>query len=170
MNFHRTLPRHFACVLIGIVGLVWVVGCSKEADQPSTLTKFEKEDAGMNAAIEQARGTVETFITRVGQPATERDMVNVKIAMRTETGGSEHFWCDSVTYENGVFSANIANEPGSRLYKFGQRVEAKQRELSDWMFVENGKLVGGYTLRYMYSLMPESKKQEFRQSVPFQLD
>ena len=41
----------------------------------------------------------------------------------------------------------------------GDRVSVNPNEITDWAFVENGRLVGGYTIRVLYSeLSPERRK------------
>lgn len=142
---------------------------SKSAS-PNGVTQFSQSDAGMNAAIAQARGSVEQFVARLGRPVSAADFVSVKIGLPTSDGSREHIWCDNVKVSGGTFTAKIANEPVDSRYKLGQQVSAAKGEISDWMYVENGKLVGGYTLRHMVSQMNASERELFKKSVPFKLE
>lgn len=134
------------------------------------VTQFSQNDAGMNAAISQARGSVEQFVARLGRPVSAADFVSVKIGLPTSDGSREHMWCDNVKVSGGTFTANIANEPVDTKYKIGQQVSAAKGEISDWMYVEKGQLVGGYTLRHMVSQMSASEREQFKRSVPFKID
>jgi len=162
--------RLLGTCLLSVCVLTMSVSCDARKQPSDGITSFEKDDAGMNSAISQARSTVDHFITRLNAPVTDDDMVSVKIAMATTDGSFEHIWCDGVVFREGTFTANIANEPRDKQYVYGQQVTAKSGEISDWMFVENRKLVGGYTVRYMYSQMSATEKADFLRAVPFALE
>jgi uncharacterized protein YegJ (DUF2314 family) len=49
-------------------------------------------------------------------------------------------------------------------------VKTAKNEISDWMYVENKKLIGGYTIRVLRDNMPPEERREFERSVPFTLD
>jgi uncharacterized protein YegJ (DUF2314 family) len=64
----------------------------------------------------------------------------------------------------------IANPPVRKDLKFKQRVQIEFSHLSDWMFVDNGKLVGGFTTRLLRKRMaPEEKKRADAES-PYRID
>jgi uncharacterized protein YegJ (DUF2314 family) len=51
----------------------------------------------------------------------------------------------------------------------GDRVHVTPKELSDWMYIEDGVLKGGYTIRVLhYQSSPEEQK-EFLKHVPFSI-
>ena len=52
----------------------------------------------------------------------------------------------------------------------GQKVTVEPSKISDWMFVQNGRLVGGYTLRVLRDAMSPSERKEFDKNVPFVID
>ena len=54
--------------------------------------------------------------------------------------------------------------------KLGQLVSVSPAEISDWVYVDNGKLVGGYTIRSHYNEMSSTKKKEFDRSVDFRMN
>jgi uncharacterized protein YegJ (DUF2314 family) len=54
--------------------------------------------------------------------------------------------------------------------KAGDLVSVNPDEITDWVFVDNGKLAGGYTIRAHYNeLSPEQKKQ-FDQLADFRIE
>lgn len=53
---------------------------------------------------------------------------------------------------------------------FGDQVEVLPSKISDWMIVEDNKLIGGYTIRVLRDEMSDDKKKEFDQSVPFTIE
>lgn len=153
-----------------VVALIASFVVKRTRTNSNGVTQFSQNDAGMNAAIAQARGSVEQFVARLGRPVSDADFVSVKIGLPTSDGSREHMWCDNVKLSGGTFTANIANEPVDSRYKLGQKVSTAKGEISDWMYVENGKLVGGYTLRHMVSQMSASEREQFKKSMPFRIE
>jgi len=54
--------------------------------------------------------------------------------------------------------------------KIGQTVTVERAKISDWMYIENRKLVGGYTLRALRETLPPDERANFDKSVPFVID
>jgi uncharacterized protein YegJ (DUF2314 family) len=46
--------------------------------------------------------------------------------------------------------------------KSGQKWTVKKSEISDWMFMRNGKMYGNYTLRPLLKTMSEEEAEKFR--------
>ena len=47
--------------------------------------------------------------------------------------------------------------------KMGQQYSLSKTEISDWMFMRDGKMHGNYTLRPLLVTMPESQAEMYRQ-------
>ena len=45
--------------------------------------------------------------------------------------------------------------------KLGQLVSVNPSEISDWLYVDNGKLAGGYTVRAHYNELSPQQEQVF---------
>lgn len=54
--------------------------------------------------------------------------------------------------------------------KLGQSVTVAPREISDWMFVKSGKLVGGYTTRVLYARLSPQDKALFNKEADFKIE
>ncbi len=68
-------------------------------------------------------------------------------------------WLSDITFKGNRFHGYIDNIPRKiKGVKMGDKVSVNPNEISDWAFVENGRLVGGYTIRVLYSeLSPEGR-------------
>lgn len=156
-----------------------VVGCG--GDQPVAnetierpgqppVTQVESDDPEMTAAIETARATVDQFIAALETPQPSRSDFSVKV--RIEDGDyAEHMWILPVRYENGEFHGTINNEPsGVTTVSLGDEVSVAKEEISDWMYVEDQKLIGGYTLRAIRASLPQEERADFDRSLPFALE
>ena len=54
-----------------------------------------------------------------------------------------------------------------RSVRMGQRVTVAPAKISDWMYVENRRLVGGHTLRVLRDALTPAERADFDASVPF---
>lgn len=46
--------------------------------------------------------------------------------------------------------------------QFGQKWTVKKEDISDWMFMRDGKMHGNYTMRPLLKTMPEREAAQFR--------
>lgn len=68
----------------------------------------------------------------------------------TTKGNVEHIWVAVQSVDGDVVRGVLANEPMDLgQLKIGSKVECKLAELSDWLFLRDGKMVGGYTVKVL---------------------
>ena len=64
-----------------------------------------------------------------------------------------------------------ANTPAHVVtHQEGDTIEIYKNMVSDWMYVREGKLVGGYTMHVLYDKMTETEKKEFASEMPFKIE
>jgi uncharacterized protein YegJ (DUF2314 family) len=148
---------------------LFVAGCGRTGPVDK-VTEVASDDARMNAAIAKARSTVDQFITVVKSPKASQSSVSVK-APFTEAGYTEHMWLSDVSFDGTNFHGTVDNEPEKvKTVKMGQTVSVARDKISDWMYVENGKLFGGETLRALREGLSPNERAEFDKSVPFVIE
>jgi len=79
---------------------------------------------------------------------------------RVTKRGTEHIWVTVQSVDGDVVRGVLANEPmdlGER--KLGSVVECKLAELSDWLFLRDGKMVGGYTVKVLQEQEARAKQR-----------
>jgi len=114
----------------------------------------------MDAAIARARSEVDVFIVELSKGNGTDFAVKAPIQDKEET---EHFWLTDIVYRNGKFEGVIGNDPGIVTnVKSGQKWTIKKSEISDWMFMRDGKMYGNYTIRPLLKTMPEEEAAKFR--------
>jgi uncharacterized protein YegJ (DUF2314 family) len=143
---------------LSLVFLILVCcSCSKS---PETLVKGDYDEQEMDAAIARARSEVDSFIAEMMKGNGTNFAVKAAIEDKGET---EHFWLSDIVYRNGKFEGVIDNEPGIVTnVKSGQKWTVKKSEISDWMFMRDGKMYGNYTMRPLLKTMPEEEAAKFR--------
>ena len=154
--------------LVAALALVVGGGCTKPYGD--RVERVSADDAVMNAAIARARATVGTFETALRAPKASQSRFSLKIRIADGDNG-EHFWLSDVRFDGAVFSGNIANDPDMvTTVTVGQAVSARPAEISDWMYVDHGKLVGGYTLRVLRDRFSPADRAEFDRTRPFKVE
>lgn len=144
--------------LLSFLVLLAVSGCGKPT--PDTLVTGGYDEQEMNAAIAKARSEVDSFISELTNPTGTDHAVKVPIE---DAGETEHFWLTDVSFANGEFKGTINNDPGIvSNVKIGQSWTAKKAEISDWMFMRNGKMHGNYTMRPLLKTLPEDEAATYR--------
>jgi uncharacterized protein YegJ (DUF2314 family) len=141
-------------------------GCTSA---PST-SAISSTDPELDAAIQEARNTLDVFIQKLATPDSDRTFAAVKVRFVTPDGSSQDIWVDGVTYEDGSFSGNFGDDLPSLKLSMGERIHVNREEIVDWMLVEDGKLVGGYTIRLAYQRMSPEEKERFLEAANYSIE
>jgi len=154
------------CVIVVLAILL------KLSHRNPNFTGVEPSDEEMNAAIDKARAAVAQFLKVLQSPKASQVDFTVKKAFQCKDDEEhEHLWLHNVTFDGTIIHGEVANDP--RFVdgiSFGDSAEVLPGEISDWKYIEDGKLVGGYTIRVLLDKMPEGQKAAFLDSLPFEVD
>ena len=135
-----------------------------------TLTPNPNVDIEMQAAFQEARSTLDIFTTKIQTPHPDRTYVAVKVRFYPLEALPQDIWVDGVTYQNGVLRGNVGDDIPSLHLAFGKNIVVSTKDILDWMLVEDGKLMGGYTIRLAYSRMTPDEKERFLKTLDYSLD
>jgi uncharacterized protein YegJ (DUF2314 family) len=113
---------------------------------------------------------VDEFIKRIITPHPARTFAAVKVRFFPPDAAPQDIWLDEVTYKDGVFHGLMGDDLPSLKLFFGDPVTAAPEEILDWMIVEDGKLIGGATIRLAYRRMTPEEKQNFLETLDYSLD
>jgi uncharacterized protein YegJ (DUF2314 family) len=84
-------------------------------------------------------------------------MVKVPFAADEGNGlGREFLWLADVRYGDGVYSGTVASRP---FYieglERGARVSFEAADIADWMYLRDGRIVGGRSVKYLIEMTGE---------------
>ena len=140
---------------------LFVTGCSQP---PLTLTE-DYDEKKMEQAIKEGRSTFDEFLTRFRNPHPGDAEFNVKVKIE-DKNGVEHFWLGDLKLDAEPYSGTIGNEPGIvEKVKFGQRYSFSKDDVSDWMYMADGKMQGNYTLRVILESMPQDQAEALKKKI-----
>jgi uncharacterized protein YegJ (DUF2314 family) len=132
------------------------------AGDPNPVPSVPKGDPAMSAAFARAAATLDDFFAKWRNPPAGADRFLVKIGLadsdvppgyvviRPGAAGPgspvEWFWAGDLHAEGAGFSAQLGNDADDlHNVEFGQVVHFAREEIGDWMYFQNGKIVGNAT-------------------------
>ena len=153
-------------ILIAALSFVFVACESRDGvdELPSTL-QTAADDTAMNSAIVRARNELTEFETALSSPVATQTNFAVKVALPHE-GGQEHIWLATPAFEADSVVGVVESAP---LYvknvPQGARIKVDRDAISDWMYLDDGKLKGGYTMRVAIERMPAGERDEQKRAM-----
>ena len=120
----------------------------------------------MDAAILEAKDTIRQFFEAFFEPTKQQKSFLLKVVF-DDAGQREHIWLADLDFGGERPSGVVANEPTTPNVKFMQRIEFEPSYISDWMYVDNGVLVGGYTTRVIRERMTPEERKEYDARAPY---
>ena len=112
--------------------------------------------------FEKARSSLPTFWSKLADPTVDEDGFSLKIAI-SEGEETEHFWCGEIEGNATKASCRISNEPQVvHSVTEGQRIDVDPKLISDWMYMLNGKIKGGETIRVIIPTLSKDEADYYR--------
>ena len=167
LNAFQKMKRKF----IFAVSL-FMVACSPIATQTTTqvLPTQLNKDAEMEAAFQLARDTLDSFVHKIETPHPNRTLVAVKVRFVIPDGLSEDLWVDRIIYRDGSFRGTMGDDIPALKLSVDDKITIERNDIVDWMIVEDGKLIGGYTIRLAFQRMTPEQKERFLETVHYSID
>jgi uncharacterized protein YegJ (DUF2314 family) len=154
------LSRFVGALILAVALATGIAASGAHAEEPTI--SIAKEDAAMNAAIAKARDGLPVFWAAMTDPEADTEGYSLKVAI-TDGDRIEHFWTSDIQRTDERITGVLANEPKVvSTVQQGQRIDVPEADISDWMYMRKGKIVGNETLRVLLNYMPENQAAEWR--------
>lgn len=127
-------------------------------------------DAEMESAFQEARNSLDFFIEKIETPHPDRTYVAVKVRFFPPGDLPQDIWLDDAKYRNGSFRGIMGDDIPALKLRAGEEIVVPIGDLLDWMIVEDGKLIGGYTIRLAYERMSPAEKERFLEMIDYSLE
>lgn len=153
--------NRFPATVLSMLLLLASSGCSREVGGDK-VTMVDEDDPEMAAAIAKARSTLPRFWEVLGKPEHGEGSFSLKVRI-TDRHGTEHFWITRIERRDGTTTGTVGNEPNIvESVRMGQRIPIPEADISDWLYMRDGKMHGNETLRPLLKRMPEGEARRFR--------
>jgi uncharacterized protein YegJ (DUF2314 family) len=147
---------------------LYLSACSQRPT--ATPTAQSDVDVEMAAAFQEARDTLDLFIEKIGTPHPDRTFVAVKVRFFPPDDLPQDIWVDEVIYTDGSFEGLMGDDIPSLRLEAGEKITVHKEDILDWMIVEDGKLIGGYTIHLAVKRMSPEEKERFLETLDYAIE
>jgi uncharacterized protein YegJ (DUF2314 family) len=124
--------------------------------------QVEQDDEEILQIAEDARNTLSGFFRHLNRPGTGEKQFCVKYPFPTGNGNSmEQLWLTSIYFKNGRYYGVLEGVPKQfNGMKKGDTVIFEADNITDWMYIRNDKIIGGYSIKYLLEKIPEHQRSD----------
>ena len=139
-------------------------------EQIKETTMFtDKYDPDIILIEDNAQNSLSTFFRNLNRANYGDRNFFVKYPFLADTGSGirvEQLWLTGIHYENGNYYGTLANSPMniSNLKK-DDKVIFSTDSVTDWMYVHNGKIIGGQSIKYLLENIPEEQRNNQQRKI-----
>jgi uncharacterized protein YegJ (DUF2314 family) len=142
-----------SCLLLSLLA-----ACSKR----DKVINVEGDDPEMVAAIAAARDTLPHFWQVYDKPARGETNFSLKVKI-TDKQGTEHFWATDIERRDGTILGTLNNDPNIvKSVKLGDRMEIPEADISDWLYMRDGKMIGDHTVKPLFKQMSADEVKQLK--------
>ncbi len=131
------------------------------------VTYVNENDTRMREASRLAQQSLDTFVQTLEQPRPNQSDHAIK-AVFQDDGASEAIWLTSLRHDGKTFHGTVSNEPVHlKSLHLGSQIDVENAKVNDWMLIDAGRLVGGYSIRAVRDNLQGEDRKRFDQTMPF---
>jgi len=161
------------------LAMVFVAG-SAGSSRCGVLIDVPHNDEAMTAAFAKAAASLDEFLAKWRNPPPNAENFGVKIGVvdsNDEPGFAviepnarpasrvEYLWVTNLKEDSNGFAARVANEVEYLdNVKLGDVVHFKRSHVADWMYVQDGKIVGNATVCPALAHASAEEKREMKEA------
>ena len=141
--------------------IILLSSCDKNARDfsPSPEIEVEQSDKEIEKIADNARRALPTFFRNLARPEAGANNFYIKYPLTGDDGDAEQVWLGDIRVKNGIYYGRIANTPslpGDK--KKDKLITFNPDKITDWMYIQNGKIIGGRSIKYLLEKIPEEKR------------
>jgi uncharacterized protein YegJ (DUF2314 family) len=158
------------------------------AQDPNPVPKVPKADPAMTAAFARAAAGLDGFFAKLSNPPAGAQRFSVKIGLSdtradpgyaivrpdkaaTMPGPVEWFWVNTLRHDGAGFSGKIGNDADAlHNVSFGQTIHFAKEDIGDWMYFQNGKIVGNATACPALAHASADERREMKEKYGLECD
>ena len=158
------MPFLFLCAALLLSCAKQPASFSSNQYTAAETVQIDQGDEKILQIAEDARRTLPVFFRHVTRAEAGEDHFCIKHPFRADDDsgiGMEQIWLTGIQFRNGEYYGILASDPVHiNGMKKGDVVAFDVEEITDWMYVRDGKITGGRSIRYLLENIPESRRTE----------
>jgi len=147
--------------------VILLFSCDKSARDFSVRLspeiEVERNDKEIERIAENARRALPIFFRNLARPEAGANNFFVKYPLASDDGGIEQVWLGGIHVKDGVYYSVLANT--SRHAKKGGVIIIDTDKITDWMYIQDGKIMGGRSIKYLLEKIPENRRSEDQMKI-----
>jgi uncharacterized protein YegJ (DUF2314 family) len=133
----------------------------KERQGEPAIYSVTDQDSEMNEAIKTAKETLNNFNDALKSGNTNFTDFCLKVRFKAPNGW-EHIWLSDIKSKDNTYMGVVSDLPDSTTeVNLGDTIQIINEHITDWMYRDNKKLRGGYTIRLLRKRMTETERKQF---------
>jgi len=154
-----------------IAGLLFTAACAPSAPTPAPVSTFTDSDPDFEEAVRHAQNTLYIFRQAFLAPTSDYSLMSLKVRF-AEDGETEDMWTEPMLILDDVYTVRMVE--GVTLAQGihpDRLLDVELQDIVDWMILqEDGKLIGGYTLRLEYERMTPEGQKKYRELTGYKFE
>ena len=162
-------------LLFAICSLLFVIlsSCDKNATdafrRSSPAIEVDQNDEEIMRIAENARRALPTFFRKLARPEQGASNFCLKYPLNTDDGSvepkvREQVWIGNIRFKNNAYYGTLANTTSSPDGK-KKDVIIDTDKITDWMYIKDGKIIGGRSIKYLLEKIPEEERKEDQRKI-----
>jgi uncharacterized protein len=167
--------------VLAILTAALLAGCghsgSPSKSMSDSVIPVQAGDPEMEAAMQTARDQFPEFWRVIAAdykrviPVYAGAMVKAYFFDTSAPQAGEHMWVRGIEYDGRTISGTLADTPGHiSSVRTGQQVRFPLERLSDWFYVQDGKVVGAFTVKLLRKRMGAEERRTHDSHYPFRFE
>jgi len=147
-----------------LLSAFFLFSCEKSAKPPEgAVMQVYQDDMVITRIAEDARNTLPVFFRYLTRAGEGKDCYVKYPLLADEDSGVDHeqIWLTNIQFNNGRYFGVLTNAPRHLAgRKKGDRVIFDIDAITDWMYVRDGKIIGGESIKYLLGKIPEYQRSD----------
>lgn len=119
-------------------------------DSNPPVIGFESEPEGLQQARDEAKSRWQEFVSAFEAKNPSHENFAVKAPFDTADGEAEFMWVMVEELDGEIIRGSLGNDPVNiPSLKYGSPVEVKRDEIHDWVYIEDGEMIGGFSTKVL---------------------
>ncbi|MDK7374562.1 MULTISPECIES: DUF2314 domain-containing protein [Weeksella] len=153
-------------IIFAFLGLIILGSCkdSREnaVDAYKAVDKQKQEEIILDSLGQVANSSFADFRKAFAEQKEGTSNFFVKEKYVNDANREEHLWIRDITAKGDTLYGVVDSKPRvTNKVKHNDMIVIDPARISDWMYYDNGKLVGGFSLRYERSKLSVEEQKEF---------
>ena len=154
-------------MLVLVLCATLLLSCDQQSARAETV-QVEQADEEILQIAENARRTMHIFFRYLARSDTGADFF-IKYPFKADEGqgiNMEQIWLANIRFRDGVYYGVLASSPlHVSGMKKGDTTVFDIDAITDWMFVQDGKIAGGRSVKYLLEKVPENQRSNEQQKL-----